>query len=121
MIKIFLPGKLPGFNELEAASRGNKYAAAAEKKKHIKRIANFIFISQGRAVKLERICIDFLWVEPNKKRDPDNFAAGKKLIIDALVHSGIIKNDGWNEIDGFTDNWEIDKTCPGVWVTITEV
>ena len=46
----------------------------------------------------------FTWGEPNKKRDPDNIAAGgRKFILDALVHSGILPNDGWANVTGWCD------------------
>jgi len=38
------------------------------------------------------------WLEPNMARDPDNIAAGVKLICDALVGAGVIEDDGWRQI-----------------------
>ena len=59
-----------------------------------------------------------LWKETNKRRDPDGFIVAKKFILDALVQSNIIPNDGWSEIAGFTDEFVVDPKQPGVWVTL---
>lgn len=45
---------------------------------------------------VKRISLDIVWVEKNKgvKRDFDNVvAAGRKIINDALVKSGVLKDD----------------------------
>lgn len=39
--------------------------------------------------------IEFVWYEPDRKRDPDGVAAGgAKLILDGLVAAGILAGDG---------------------------
>ena len=43
----------------------------------------------------------------------------KKYILDGLIIAGLLKKDGWNEIAGFTDTWEVGE--PGVWVEVREV
>lgn len=60
-----------------------------------------------------------MWVEKNRKRDLDNIAAGgRKLILDSLVDIGVLKNDGWKNVEGWTDSFSINKDRPGVWVEI---
>ena len=67
-----------------------------------------------------RVRIAWRWVEASKNRDPDNFSSiGKKFILDALVTAGVLQNDGWRHIAGWTDDWEIG--VPGVHVTLEEV
>ena len=66
--------------------------------------------------------IDFIWIERSRKRDPDNIAAGgRKLILDALVESGIIANDGWKHIVGFIDHFSINKSEPGVIIHLDDL
>lgn len=73
-------------------------------------------------LKIEKsVYIRYTWVEENKKRDKDNIASAKKYVQDALVQAGVLKNDGWNNIVGFEDRFEIDKEKPGVLVEIVEV
>ena len=40
---------------------------------------------------------------------------------DGLVGSGVLQGDGWNNIDGFSDTFEVDKENPRVEVRIIEV
>lgn len=45
----------------------------------------------------ERCRFRFDWFEADKKRDPDNITAGgRKIILDAMRATGMLKNDGWS-------------------------
>jgi Holliday junction resolvase RusA-like endonuclease len=66
----------------------------------------------------DRAYLDIVWYEPNRRRDLDNIAAGKKFILDGLQAIGKIENDGWKQIAGFTDTFEVDKQDPRVEVKI---
>jgi hypothetical protein len=47
-----------------------------------------------------------LYVEPNRKRDPDNIVAGgTKLLLDSLVGAGVLRGDGWSDNLGFIGYW----------------
>ena len=62
------------------------------------------------------------WYEPNRRRDKDNVSSfGRKVIQDALVRAKILRNDGWNDIEGFQDEFEVDKRNPRIVVELTEV
>ena len=68
------------------------------------------------------IFMEYKWYEPNKRRDKDNISSfGRKCIQDALIKMGVIKNDGWKNIYGFSDYFEIDKENPRIEITIFEV
>ena len=62
--------------------------------------------------------ITFRWLCKNKKKDKDNIAFAKKFILDGLVEAGVIKNDGWDDIEGFQDEFEIDAKNPRIEVEI---
>ena len=66
----------------------------------------------------EAVYLRFNWIEPNKRRDKDNIASAKKFIIDALVKSGILENDGWKNVIGFSDRFSVDKNNPRIEVEI---
>jgi len=119
-IKFKIPFSLLGWNEWEKSARGNKFKAAALKKKLTFDIA--ILARQAvKGCKFDKITISFEWIEKNKRRDPDNICAAKKFIIDGIVAAGIIENDGWSQVIGFSDSWRVDKDQPGCVVTISEV
>lgn len=74
-----------------------------------------------RGTTLNRVHITFKWFEKDKRRDKDNVAFAKKFILDALQEEKIIKNDGWHEIEGFTDEFYISKENPHVEVILKEM
>jgi hypothetical protein len=69
--------------------------------------------------RMERIRLTFRWVERDRKRNPDNVAAGHKFVLDGLVTAKILPNDGWSQIAGWSDTFEVGPR-PGVEVTIEE-
>ena len=75
-----------------------------------------------RGVKLEKpVFMEYLWVEPNRRRDLDNISSfGRKVIQDALVDTGVLKNDGWKHVVGFSDKFDVDKENPRIEVLIRE-
>lgn len=79
-------------------------------------------IMQQRGVRFEKpVRIVFTWHEPNRKRDKDNIAFAKKFIFDALVEIGVIPNDGWKNVDSFSDDFSVDNENPRGEVEIIEV
>ena len=64
--------------------------------------------------------VDYLWVEPHRRRDKDNVAAAQKFVFDGLKAAGIIANDGWSQILRFEHDFAVNEEKPGVMVTITE-
>lgn len=76
--------------------------------------------SQLRRVKFDcPVIMRYTWYEPNRKRDKDNISSfGRKCIQDALVKAGVLKNDGWNEIESFSDKFFVDKKNPRIEVEI---
>lgn len=77
-------------------------------------------IRQAKIAKISGPCsVRFVWLEKNKRRDKDNIAGGgEKFVMDALRACGIIKNDGWNDIDEIHHEFRVEKVFPGVLVTL---
>lgn len=120
--KLTIPGTLPGLNEYIDAERSHKgkYRAAAMKKQ-AQNVICFMIKTQLRGVRFDRpVVIRYLWIEPNRRRDKDNIAFAKKFIQDSLVVAGVLKNDGWAEIEHFTDDFAVDPKNPRVEVIIEE-
>ena len=117
---IIIDGRLPSLNEVINTNRGNKYAGN-KMKKETDAYIQLCIKSQCRK-KFDRISISFKWYEPNRRRDFDNIASGKKFILDALVKTGVIPNDGWKNIaPKFTDEFYYDKDNPRVEIDIKEI
>lgn len=117
MQKFIIPGKLDGLNQIINANRYNRYYGASVKKKN-EEIVMASLVAYKIKPADEPVFLKFHWFESNRKRDMDNIASAKKMILDALVKSGILKNDGWNNISGFEDRFDIDKENPRIEVTI---
>ena len=106
---LILDNRLPGLNEYTKSCRGNKYGGNNLKKETENEIL-WQIKTQLCGVKItKKVNMVYTWIEPNKKRDKDNIAFAKKFIQDALVKSGVLKNDGWGEIEGFSDFFVFDK------------
>lgn len=122
--RLFVPGPLPGLNELIAAAkrRGpncwNGYAVLKRRWGETLAAA----MAAARPPRVSRAWLGFRWVEATRRRDPDNLAAGgRKLLLDALVRAGILPNDGWRGVVGWTDRFAVDPRRPGVELVLVGV
>lgn len=121
-MKLTVWGTLPGLNEIIAENRRNYHAGAKLKKEAQYLVTVCIRKTLKRWQASRPVYMRYTWYEPNKKRDKDNIAAGgRKIIQDALVEMKVLKNDGWNDIVGFQDEFRIDKNEPRIEVEIEEV
>ena len=118
--KLVINGRLSGMNELIEKNRQNPQAGAKLKRQAQADVLWFIK-SQIRGKLKEPVYMAYLWVEKDRRRDMDNVSAfGRKVIQDALVQSGKLKNDGWENIKGFCDKVAIDNEMPRIDVMIYE-
>jgi hypothetical protein len=115
---IVINGRLPTLNQYIAALGKNRYAGGLLKKEATETCYN-AFLWQCKN-KYNMIDIILNWYEENKKRDKDNIASAKKYILDGMQKAEIIKNDNWNCINSFKDNFYIDKNNPRIEIIIRE-
>ena len=122
MLRFWIPGPLPGLNEVLASAKGyggRGFGYAKLKRQWTQTIALHVLAAGIKHV--DRARFEFRWVEKDKRRDPSNIAAGgRKLIEDSLVLAKVLTNDGWKQIAGWTDTFEVGPR-PGVEVTIIPV
>ena len=122
MITIIVPGRYPGLNEFIDANRikkGKWNRGNTMKQRDQRAIRQYI----PHGLKFQkRIFIEYYFYEPNARRDKDNIAGYfHKVFQDALVQAGCIANDGWHEIKGWSDNFDVDKAYPRIEVVIKEI
>lgn len=119
---LVIQGRLCSLNEYIAAERSNKYKAAKMKQEN-EAIVMIAIKQQLRNVKIEKpVYMEYTWVEKNKRRDLDNISSfGRKVIQDVLVNAAVLKNDGWKQIVGFSDRFEINKENPHIEILIKEI
>ena len=119
---LTIPGMLNNLNDYIAAERAHRQKGAKMKASNGDIVA--VAISQClRGVRIERpVFMKYLWVEPNRRRDLDNISSfGRKVIQDSLVDAGVLKDDGWKYVVGFSDSFEVDADNPRIEVLIREV
>jgi len=118
--KLIIQGRLCGLNEYIATERANRYKGA-EMKRENENIVIAAIRQQLRGVKITKpVYMEYTWIEKNKRRDLDNITFGRKFIQDALVKAGVLKDDGWKYIVGFSDRFEVNRENPGIEVLIIE-
>lgn len=98
-LTLTIPGTLPGLNEYIRTERANRHKAAKLKKKIEQDISWYIKQQLPGIHIREPVLMQYLWWEPNRRRDKDNIAWAKKLIQDALVHAGTLEGDSWRHKD----------------------
>jgi len=120
--KFTIPGKLDGLNEYTSANRTNPYKGGKMKRDNESTVI-WAIRSQLRDVHINTpVILKYDFYEPNKRRDLDNISSfAMKVIQDSLVKTNVLKDDGWDEILGFTTQFYLDKKNPRIEVTITEV
>ena len=120
--KLTIMGRLDGLNEYTRACRSNPYKGSKMKHQNENTVI-WAIRQQLRGVKIRTpVRLEFYWYEASKRRDHDNVSSfGRKVIQDALVKAGVLEDDGWDYIDGFTDLFLLDKDNPRIEVVIQEI
>jgi len=124
-----IPKTLPNLNDYIKADRvmirhaGHCFSQGNEMKQSVQRYVQACIRCDLKDLVIKSpIKIKYCFYEPNKRRDKDNVAAfAMKVIQDALVKEGVIKNDGWKEIDSFECLFDVDKENPRIEVELQEL
>lgn len=121
MKQVFeIPGSLPGINAWTQACKSH-YGKAGKMKRDAQDLIGYCIKAAKIKPCKSRIFVRFTWIESNMKRDLDNIAFAKKFVFDALQEMGVIENDGWNNVEGFSDKFMVNKSNPRIIVEIEEV
>ena len=118
-MKLIIPGRLPGLNDITDAARSSRYESAKMKREYTDLVA--WCAKSARLPHFERVDLIITWYEPNMKRDKDNIMAGQKFIWDGLVMAGVLSNDGWKQIGKVTHDFKIDRANPRVEVELIDI
>ena len=120
--KFTIVGRLDGLNDYTSANRTNPYKGSKMKADAEKTIMYSIRQQLHRLNITKPVRLKYEFWEPNKRRDLDNISAfAHKVIQDSLVKTGILLNDSWDYIVGYSDFFYVDKNNPRIEVTLEEV
>ena len=119
--KFTIPGRLDGLNEYTSANRTNPYKGGKMKRDNENTVI-WAIRSQLKDVHINKpVILKYDFYEQNKRRDLDNISSfAMKVIQDSLVKTNVLKDDGWDEILGFTTQFYLDKSNPRIEVTLEE-
>ena len=126
---LVIKGRMPDLNdylkgERIAIRKNGKFTTKgnAMKQEYQRKVVSAVR-SQLRGIHIDKpVKIYYTFYEENRKRDLDNISAfAHKVIQDGLVKGGLLENDGWKNIIGFSDDFFVDKDNPRIEVTIREV
>ena len=119
--KFIIKGRLDGLNEYTSANRTNPYKGGKMKKDN-EEVVIWSIRQQLRGLHINvPVILKYDFYEPNRRRDLDNISSfAHKVIQDALVKTNVLKNDGWNEIISYIDQFYLDEENPRIEVTIIE-
>ena len=118
-ITFFLDFPLPTINDMIRTARGNKFAAAAQKKKYTNLVA-WEIMAQTPTTVFEAVSLDVTWIETKKKRDPDNVFGAAKFILDGMVAADVINDDDRDHVAAITNRIAVSDSR-GVSVKVTSV
>lgn len=125
--KIIIPGQMKGLNELLNGryydKRSRSYHNKVKSENDALCVDAIRFSRSLRKVKIRNpIIIDYRIFAGDKRHDRMNLlSAIDKSFEDALQKTGIIKNDGWDDVLNTTHSFYIDRENPRIEITITEV
>jgi len=118
-VRFVVPGKLPSMNQFISANRTSVHVGNNMKQNSEKIIMNYI---PKWATFEKKVFITYNFYEPDKRRDHDNIASFFiKVCQDSLVKKGVLHNDGWANMVGFSVQFHIDKKNPRIEIDVDEV
>lgn len=119
--KVIIEGRFPSLNEFIEANRAHKQKGNKMKSDDQNIISTYL-LQQHRKLNIDKpVTLHYTFYELNKRRDLDNISSYfHKVFQDALVMCGIIHNDSWQYITGFTDTFYVDSKRPRIEIVIKE-
>lgn len=117
---LVIDRELTDLNTYINAERSNRFIASKIKREETEYVAFCAKVSLLEPTD-RPVYMLYKWFCKNKRKDKSNIAFARKFIEDGLVEAGILKNDGWNDIEGFQDKFFIDADRPRVEVFIVRL
>lgn len=120
MVKFVIKDRLAGLNEYTESNRSNPRKGNRVKHKE-QQIVNIAIRNAHLAPIHKPVVVNITWYEKDNRRDVDNITAAKKFIMDSLVDTGILKDDGRRYVKQIVDTVHTDKDNPRIEVELIEV
>ncbi|MGX7133113.1 RusA family crossover junction endodeoxyribonuclease [Enterococcus songbeiensis] len=119
MIKITIPSELMDLNNFITAQRTNYRVGNRVKQRETMKCASAFMPKRLEIRKMSLpLSLKITWYCKNKAKDKDNIAFALKFILDGMIKSGAISNDGWKEIGDFSHDFQVDKNNPRIEIEV---
>lgn len=122
--RVVIPGTFSSMNQFIEANRTGKgkWNKGNQMKQNDQNFISVYIGNQLRKVHINGpVRLNYNFYEPNKKRDLDNISGYfHKVFQDALVSCGVLHNDSWHYITGFSDSFFVDSKNPRIEIEIIE-
>ena len=120
---LWVPGPLPGMNELIAAAKGSGGRGAAYSRLKQQWTDAVVGLAQSQKVPAfpGRVVIEWTWHERDRRRDLRQLRRRWRAQARArwpVVKAGVLKGDGWRYIQSWTDRFHVEELRPGVELSI---
>lgn len=103
--EIIRDAKIPTKQQGKKAIPGMVYAS--KKKKYTKKVENELIAQHCiPETPMISISINCIWTESGRARDPDNIRVGIKYILDAMVNTGVLKDDSMKYVKFIGDTFQ---------------
>lgn len=117
-MKFTIQGRLPSLNDIVNSSRGNYYKANNQKKQAQRDIA--LQLPKKKVTKYP-VEIRVTFFEPTSRRDVDGvIAGGCKVLLDAMVHKGILVDDSRKYVSQIIPLVYTDRNNPRIEIEVIE-
>lgn len=117
MNRLVIEGELPALNEIIDAAKAHWSVYREMKETN----TDLVAWQAKRLPKMERVNIIITWHCKNRRKDKDNIMGGQKFILDGLQKAGVLKNDGWMQVEDIIHRFRVDKNNPRVEVEFEKV
>ena len=122
---LTIEGDFPSLNDFIDANRRSKgrWNKGNQMKQRDQNIIVCYIKQQMRKIHIDcPVYLKYTYYCRNRKRDLDNISGYfHKVFQDALVHCGVLQNDSWKYIVGFSDDFFVDNKNPRIEVEIVEM
>ena len=119
---IVIPKELTDLNSYINAERRHRMQGANIKKRETNVCIAYLKQAISKGFDIDHVKyplqITFKWYAKDRRKDLDNIAYAKKYIMDAMQKVKLIENDGYKQVQRYTDVYLVDKEKPRVEIEI---
>ena len=119
--KFTIAGQLTDLNTYVRAMNSSRWSGNDIKGTETQRVRWEALRAKIGPIKRYPVVIVCRWYVPDRRKDLDNVAFAKKFVCDGLVLAKVLEDDSQKFVQGFRDEFYVDKSNPRVEVEIESV